>query len=211
MKKIGRGWQYVVYDLGNGRVRKERQSSLLQYLFICRDTFFEAWGFPFLHARREQKRVCRDEQEAVAHLKSLRNFDWSLLGNPTFISDSVYEQDKVTDLDTVFKNASLEEAKAVFDKFLALLYKTWEYGFSDKIFNFSINNGLSKTGEVIQLDFGELCFDKDSVREKIKNQYWLKQSSYRRLQRGELKEYYRNIMNPELLLQKLDELWGRKL
>ncbi|MDB5194734.1 MAG: hypothetical protein JWN50_748 [Parcubacteria group bacterium] len=211
MKKIGRGWQYVVYDLENGRVRKQRYSPVLQYLKISKDLLTETKFFPFFEARSEQRRMRRDEENAVAYLKDLKDFDWKLLGNPHFISDGVYEQDKVTDLNEAFKGVTIEEGKKIFNTFLALTYATWEYGFSDKIFNFTINNGLTKNGEVIQLDFGELEFDKEEMRRHIREKCWLERYSYWSFPKGELKDYYVTMMNPEVMERKLDEVWGIKL
>jgi hypothetical protein len=211
MKKIGRGWQYVVFDLGNGRVRKEKYSKIKQFLLISKELMSEGKIFVFLEALKERRRVDCDEQSAIKYLKEIEGImDWKILGNPIFI-DGGYEQDKVITLDEVFKTVSVDEGKEIFNKYLELIYETWKYGFSDKIFNFSINNGINSEGEVIQLDFGELSFDKEEMRKRIKERCWLKRYSYWEFPEGELKEYYASMMNPEKLIIKLDELWGSKL
>jgi len=45
----------------------------------------------------------------------------------------------------------------------------------------------------------------------IRKKCWLERSSYWALPKGILKEYYRQMMNPEVMERKLDELWGIKL
>ena len=39
MKKIGEGWQYLTYDLGNGRVFKKFHSIFGLYVAILKDVF----------------------------------------------------------------------------------------------------------------------------------------------------------------------------
>lgn len=212
MKKIGKGWQYTVYDLGNGRVQKRKYSKFFQFLHIYLDLLGTGNFFVFMEAWRERKRVEDDEKSSMQYLQNIANIlDWGILGNPKFIETGIYEQDKVTPLDIIFEKVSIQEGKEIIDKYLKLMYRTWEYGFSDKIFNFTINNGLNERGEIIQLDFGELTSDKEKMRRLINEKRWLKRASCQNFPEGELKEYYRKIMDPETMLKKLDELWRTKL
>jgi len=49
------------------------------------------------------------------------------------------------------------------------------------------------------------------VGSDIVNKSWLKNASYNLFPPGELKDYFCEIMNRELTLERLDRLWGIKL
>ena len=212
MKKIGRGWQYVVYDLGNGRVRKQKYLKIAQYALIYLDTCSSKNHFPVIEAYKEMQRVNSDERASVEYVKKIDTIlDKNILGNPVFVSSKVYEQDKVVPLRDALREVSFARGKEILDKYRELIYRTWEYGFSDRIFNFTINNGLTSTGEIIQLDFGELAFDKDEVRKRIFERRWLKSWSYLTFPEGELKRYYEILMDAEKMSQELDKRWEIKM
>lgn len=135
----------------------------------------------------------------------------SLLGNPIFISESSYEQDKVRILDEVFNDISFDQQKQIIKWYIDLIHITWKYGFADCVFNFTINNGFDKSGRMIQLDFGEITSEKSKMETMIKNQRWLKSFSYKTLKSDELKSYYSKIMSEELNVAKLNQLWGSEL
>lgn len=206
MKRIAYGWQYKVYDLNNGRVRKIKLSGLVQYLKI-----FSQLPFQFLEAYREQQRVNRMGREANSYIFSiLQTSVQSVLGNPLFLNESNYEQDKVITIGEVFENSSLSHQKHIINEYINLIYQTWKYGFSDCIFNFTINNGVVKDGKVIQLDFGEMITTKEGVKDMIQNKRWLKSFSYKTLP-DDLKDYYAKVMSERLNLEELDRLWGTDL
>lgn len=75
MKKIGEGWQYSVYDLGNGKVLKKFHSTLRSYWVIFKTIFpFKddpIWMIPKFS--RSMKKTHFD------HLKSFKKkiYQWS--------------------------------------------------------------------------------------------------------------------------------------
>ncbi len=210
MKKISRGWQYAVYDLQNSRVRKRTSSTIFQYLHILKTNVIVRWNI-FAEASKGMARVRRMEKTSNDYIQSiLPIFDTRLLGNPLFF-DNGYDQDKVAVLSGVFKKCSLDQGKKIFDSYIQLIHTTWQYGFADSVYNFCVNNGLNVRGEVIQLDFGELSLNKSEVAQDIINKRWLQNASCVMFPKGELKDYFCDLMDKEVTLQKLDELWGAKL
>jgi len=156
-------------------------------------------------------RVRRMEKISNNYIQSiLPIFDAKLLGNPLFF-DNGYEQDKTEVLSDVFRKCSLDKGKKIFDSYIQLIHATWQYGFADSVYNFCVNNGLDAESHVIQLDFGELALSKSDVEQDIRNKRWLQNASYVLFPKGELKDYFRELMDEEITLQKLDELWGAKL
>ncbi|MEN9337935.1 MAG: hypothetical protein RIQ41_249 [Candidatus Parcubacteria bacterium] len=207
MKLIASGWQYKVYDLENGRVRKVKASGLFQYIKILSHLPFQ-----FIEAYKEQQRVNRMERQANDYIRTILHLEISrALGNPVFISQSDYEQDKVRVLYEVCKDASFEQQKEIIKSYIHLIHTTWNYGFADCIFNFTLNNGTNDRGDLLQLDFGEITTEKDDVEEMIRNQRWLQSFSYTTLVSNELKDYYSTTMSEELTFAKLNESWRSKL
>ncbi len=116
MKKIGEGWQYSVYDLGNSRVRKKFHSLLRSYWIILKTTF------PFrddpLMAipdfSRSMKRKALTSYEALKR----RNVPPEWLGNPKFLNELDFEQDKVEPLHEVFARSDIPTVKRIIDEFV---------------------------------------------------------------------------------------------
>lgn len=205
MKKIGNGWQYAVYYLGNDRVRKIKLSKTSQLFAI-----FSSFTVSPLRIFSEYAKVNRFEKESNAFvLQNLDRIDSEILGSPSFLSPLSYDQDKLLVLENFFERCTFEEGKDILDKYTDLILRTWEYGFSDTYYNFTLNNGINKKNNVVLLDFGELTLDKDKVRGHIQNKEWLKSYSFTELSQ-ELKDYFKTITETKLNFENLDKLWSTK-
>lgn len=210
MTTIGKGWQYIVYDLQNGRVKKQTHSTLIQYLYILFNNVFVRWNV-FAESWKQMQRVRKMEKASNEYIQSiLPIFDTKLLGNPVFC-DNGYEQDKGVILGEILKNCSIGEGKKIFAAYVHLIQTTWCYGFADTVFNFAVNNSLSTESKIVQLDFGELIFNKADVEQCIKCKCWLHSASYTSFPEGELKNYYHDLMEQKITLKNLDKFWGTKL
>lgn len=173
MKKIGEGWQYSVYDLGNGRVLKRFHSLWRSYWVILKTTF------PFkddsLTLIPDFSRNMKRKALLSYRILSEKGIPSEWLGNPRFINELDFEQDKVTALHDVFARATTEETKKIIDAFIIFNSKLLELGVIDKSFNITKNYGLNKDGEIVLIDIGELFEDTKSIYEQIKNKAWAKQ------------------------------------
>jgi len=188
MKKIGEGWQYTVYDLGNGRVLKKFHSPLKSYWVILKDIFpfqndslFEISGFS------RGMKVKALESFEILKKKELPS-GW--LGNPKFINDLDFEQDKAKPLHDAFSQFGVEEAKKIIDKFMEFNKKLLERGVIDKSFNITKNYGLNNEGEIVLIDIGELFDDPKRIKEQCANRAWAKDYVAGHIASDEVREYF---------------------
>ena len=146
MKFIGRGWQYTVYDLGNGRVLKKYNTHFQAYWVMLRQNFpyigYPIWKFPSYY------RGCRNT--ALGSIKKIKDtkLDLALFGNPKILNELDYEQDKVTPLHEHFDGISLENGKAVIDKFVKFNLFLMENHLIDKSFLVGKNYAINSNGEI---------------------------------------------------------------
>lgn len=193
MKKIGQGWQYTVYDLGNGKVLKKFHSLIKAYFVIFREIFpFENDSFFNIPSFvRSMKR------KAIVSFEILKKYNVppELLANPILKNNYNYEQDKVVPLHEVFININTNEIKKIVDQFIELNKKLMSIGFIDKSFNFTKNYGLNNKGEVVLIDIGELLDDKDLINKQIKNRVWDKSYISGMIKNNEAREYFINEMD----------------
>jgi hypothetical protein len=74
------------------------------------------------------------------------------------------------------------------------------------VFNFTVNNGIDKQGNVVLIDFNETSRSKVKALECIKTGRWLKSMSYLTLD-PQLKEYYKKAMEQGITESQLEEYW----
>lgn len=188
-----KGYIYKVYDNGDGRVYKKERPVFVQYLLHC------------MHGHsKEYVEIHKDLARLLVNVIA----DKKILGNPEYLDDKTYTQDKVVTLAEYIRAHSLEENKKIFDSYIELIFKTWQCGFSDLIMNFDRNCGVEKDGTVILIDFNEVSFSKKEVALRITEERWLKCYSYTKyLPEGPLKEYYAKAMGGAMTEGNLDRYW----
>ncbi len=203
--------QYNVYDLGNGRVQKI-ETSLVEK--IIRFNAIAAKYKMYLHPIHNIKTCIEAGKQTHASMDYLKkhgkNIDLSLIGNPTIKNDG-YEQDTTSPLGEVLYSSNFVKQKELINEYMENMLCSWDYGFSDTVFNFMINSGVTEGGRVILIDLGELTWDKNEIYELVKNKHWEKRSSFNRLKNIELKNYIREQFSERLTLSNLDKRWGSKL
>jgi len=170
MNIIGRGWQYCVYDLDNGRVQKEYNSTVVGYLYILKDYLeykkYDLWKIPFVY-----KNCKSDAKDSVENIQNSDVPSWMLAHAKYLGSGLAYEQDKVRPLRMVFKEGDDESNKAVIDSFVELTLQLFNEGIGDKGFNISNNFGLDTSGRVVLIDLGEV-YSGDRLLQQIVNKSW---------------------------------------
>ncbi len=203
MKKIGEGWYYDVFDLEDNRVQKKRKTfksiaSKFSKGYII--STFLSWFSGYNYAVRCAWTTGR-MKERIKNSDELKK----LLGNPVFIGDVDYEQDKVDIVISVLSN-SIEENKIIIDKYILNIIDCWKNGFADQIFNFTINNGINEWGEIILIDFNEVTFSKQNVLRDVISKRWKKSWSLTHLDQ-ESKRYYFEQMDLSITKESLDKYW----
>jgi hypothetical protein len=213
MKLIGKGWQYRVYDIGNGRVRKIKRSLLDSF---CRIFFMpkpakehRKFRFNVVLSLEEMWRISRGSDKDVSQLKKiLPLIPGYLLGNPVFLDGINYEQDYAIPFFQYFQENNAEKNKEMITKYSELIVELWKYGCSDDIFNFRMNSGIDKNGRVIMIDLGELVCSKEKVGLSIKSKKWLHKPCYTLfLQDLELKNHFRQEMDRLVTFENLNQYW----
>lgn len=202
MNCIGEGLHYRVYEISSDRVQKVEKTHREKLLLFLKWNYYGKctlyWLFPSLLRR------------GLTHSLIVMRRAPELLGNPRMLEGFNYEQDRVVTLGEYFNTHTFEENKECIQAFIALTYKTWEYGFADIVFNFTLNNGMTKDGTLILHDCNEIVFDKEKFLHPIRTKKWLQQSSFRRLPEGILKEYIRDAFADAFTETKVYEHWGNK-
>lgn len=194
MKKIGEGWQYSVYDLGNGHVFKKFHSPIKSYWVILKTIF------PF----RDDSLAMVPSFSRSAKKKALASFEIiknnkipaSWLGNPKFLGNFDYEQDKARPLHDVFENSDTTAIKSIIDEFIIFNKRLLENGIIDKSFNITKNYGINKEGNIILIDIGELFDDQAKIKKQILDRAWDKNYVAGCIKDKEAREYF---------IKKMDE------
>lgn len=197
MKKIGQGWQYTTYDLGNGRVLKKFHSWPKAFFVMLReifpfkdDSFFEIPTFI-----REVKERADDSFELLKR----KNIPLEWMANPKFISKYDFEQDKVTPLHEAFENSNMNEAKKIIDLFIDFNLKLLNIGVVAKGFNITKNYGLNSDGQMVLIDIGELFDDEEYINKRLKNRGWEKSYIGGCIENEEVRNYFISEMDRNFL------------
>jgi hypothetical protein len=171
MKFLGRGWQYTVYDIGNGRVLKKWNSKSIAYLVMLQDCFpyikSPIWGFykNYLYSVSMAQDSMRKLTES--------NLDKKLFGNPEYGDNGLdYEQDILQPIDIYLKNVSVDKGKKIIDKFVEFNKLLIANNCIDKSFNIGKNFALNNDNNIVLSDIGELYFSKESIKKQITKKAW---------------------------------------
>lgn len=199
MKKIGEGYYYNVYDIGNGRVLKKQKNKIHILLFI-------------LFANKLNiKNTAREYTEVVHSIPSLRSMytkifntgiDKKILGNPVLKDGIDYEQDKI------IKTSSTPFLECIHDT-TDLIKTLWGFGIHESVYNFTINNGYND-GRLVLIDFNEVTFTIEDAIKDIENKVWLQRYSYTHLPKDK-KPMYADLMEKEITVETLRKSWGIKI
>jgi hypothetical protein len=196
MKKIGQGWQYTVYDIGNGRIRKVFNTKTQAYVkFFCECfpyTDFPVWGFSKLREELQTK-----AEVSIAWIRNSQ-LHLSLFGNPKILNKTDYEQDLVIPLEQYLKTVSFENGKSVIDEFINLNKFFIRNDVIDKSFLIGKNYGIDHEQKIILIDIGELFIGKEKIENQIKLQPWDHPYVTNTLPK-QLRLYFVDAMNKNLL------------
>lgn len=200
MKKLDSGLQFNVYELANERVLKIPKKDfrmLLKNLKWEPHLIFVPWIL-----RRKIKSAKKDREFSLNYFENSGLGD--LVANTEIKKGKIF-QDKVTPLKEVI-GKSFQKDREIIDKYVSFIFKCWEKGFSDRVYNFDVNNGLNRKGEVCLIDIGEITTSKERVKQDILSKRWEKAGCYKRLNK-KTKHYYKEKMNKNLTLKNLEKYW----
>ncbi len=209
MKKIDGGWQFTVYKISNDRVLKLPKSYFSQFITVL------LCGGPFVFLKQPVQRVRKDLRSSLLNLQSIllrTDFPAHLLGNPIIdISTFSYTQDFVETLDSYMQRSSFEQKEKILTQYPKLLKSLWDFGVSEKVFNFKLNMGVDASGRLIFTDLGEFDFDKKSIISDIQTKRWLRAANYRFLKDLQLQKSYSELMGQSLTVQEFESRWRSRI
>jgi len=202
-KKVGEGYYYLVYDIGNGRVLKKQKRKFRFFLYILYINKTNLQGVSeYKSARRNIINIWPIYEKLVELIP-----DISIIGNPIFIDGINYTQDNATQLKDVLPNKPDAESINLLEQFIKIIKELWKYGCHEKSLNFFTNFGLSRDGKVILIDFNEITFNKTDVIADVEKMKWLNNWSYINLPER-LQHYYRKRLKEEFTVANIEELWN---
>jgi len=199
---IGQGWQYTVYDLGD-RVRKIPHSrEETEQILFSRGRKYKEGELEII-----VDNIIRSREESIAGLQK-RKINQALLGNPIFLDNEIYLQDKAVPLRDKFSEfrENIKEGHQLINEYTQFIFECWKNGFSERTYNFTINNAYNHRG-IILIDLGEIAFSKGSIKNNIEEERWLKSWSFQKELDPKLKRYYKKQMKRSLTLENLEKYW----
>ncbi len=204
MKKIGAGLQFNIYDLENGKVLKTFRTKFQMYLT---NILWEQYLiFAPLILRRNINNAVKDRDFSINYFKE--NNHKNLLANLEFKEEKIF-QNKVTPIIDVL-GKDFNEDKKIIDNYSNFIFECWKEGFADKIYNFTVNNGIDKKGNAFLIDFGEITTNKKDVVKAIISERWKRTGCYRWRIKGTTKKYYKQKMEETLTIENLNKYWDIK-
>ncbi|MBV9550913.1 MAG: hypothetical protein JO256_14680 [Alphaproteobacteria bacterium] len=208
LKSLGKGWQHRTFDLENGRVCKRTRNVISLGLELLRAKPFDR-PLQSSNLIAEILHLRRSTRHSLEELSRRRDdIPAALLGNPVYLADGSYEQDKVVTLRSYFDSHDIAEGKKVIDAYVAFVLTGWRLGFGDPGFDFALNNGVNSAGNIVQIDLGEISFSKDVIVEAVRKQHWLLQNSLARiLTNPELKRHFEEQMAAKITVAAVHENW----
>jgi hypothetical protein len=195
MKLIARGWQYSVYDLGNGRVRKCFHSYLGAAFIMTIDIAVDS----FRHRRhlfREIPSILSEMRKLAEHsfrgISEHPEIDKTIFGNPMFLPHEYdYEQDKVRTFKVHFSNQrSRDDKRRLLSDLVRFCIQLYTYGAVEKGFNIGGNFGVDMDGKIMIIDLGELVFDPDIIQRQISGRVWRDAGTTDFIEDDETRDYY---------------------
>ncbi len=200
MKKIGQGLQFNVYDQGE-TVRKTYTTKLQMIVILIRWSPMLLFNIRLLN--KTINIAIRERASAICEIER-RGIKRSLLANLKHDGNTIV-QDKVLVLGD--KLSDNDEAKTWIDKYIAFIIACWKNGFSEKTYNFTINNGTTERGDVVLMDIGEITFKRSEILEAIESKRWRTSWSYKKDLSQELRRYYDKAMSDNLTQKNFEKYW----
>ncbi len=208
MKKIANGYYNSVYDMGNGFVFKKQNNFFERYTKIFSE---EYPNNGIIAIFTTLKIIYNMPKEHLSDLEiKIKNGTYTgsleILANPKF-DHRGYIQDKVITIKDYIKTHSYKENCLIVDRFAENVIECWKNEICEKVYNFTVNNGVSKNGNVVLIDFNESSQSKSDAVKIIESKKWLKALSFGHLD-PDLQNYYQNHMEKTLIIEKLNDTWG---
>jgi hypothetical protein len=134
----------------------------------------------------------------------------------------VYTQDKVdtaaTMLWSITQSGAIGEGdvlrlKRYIEEYVALVYETWCYGYSDYIFKLG-DTGIDASGNMILIDLGEWTADFDFIKRAVSEKWWLDNVNHQKKDfpklPASLEPFYKKTLEAAFTSEELVKRWRSK-
>lgn len=155
---------------------------------------------PFKNILRAKKNI-KDYYKRI-----LQNIPKEMLGNPIFVNDTDYTQNKATLFEYDFNKLNYKDAINYLDLYFELCVTLWKYGYHDNVYNFTSNSGLDKSNKIVMIDFNELDSDLESIKSDFKLKRWEHKYNYLCLENKQ-KEYFNQKVGLIFTVENLEKNW----
>lgn len=209
MKYLSEGFEYKVYDMGNGKVFK-RQIGYFNRLYkifkITRDR-----GFSLSKSIKTAFKSDRKNRLAFRVVKvKLEDIPRKLFGNPEFSKNGKdFTQDKIMTVEECLNKLDDQAVERIIDEYVDFQQILWSHGMHDQTYKFQPNYGIKSNGKLVCIDFGEFVFTKDEALGSIHKRKWLTRTSYKKWEDSVIKRYYTKKMDECMTTESLEKYWGR--
>lgn len=208
---VGVGAQYTVHDLGNGRVSKIPNN------FDGSRRFVGGWGthFDAAYANAPNEMTIGGRDIAVPHVLRLTArypLLYEALGRPSAGLGGGFTQDKVVPLSDAIPRRTDDEIRGYIEAYADLHLLCWRYGIAEGTLNFGSNNGLTESGRLVLLDFGEVQHDTTkAIGPLVREAAWETKDVFVNLfLPANLHDYYFSVMK-DRLSGAFDRHWAAEL
>lgn len=197
MKKIGSGYEHIVYELNKNKVIKIKNSYFNKFFKLI------YWNktFNLFKLNKSYLSLNKLNKRSINIVSSLE--DKTHFGNPIILKNKII-QDRVIIINQII---SKNNYKKIIDDYIKLIFLLWNQGVHELVYNFTINNGYDLNHNLIQIDFGELTNSKVKSLNSINSKLWLTQFSYKFHLTKEMKIYFKRKMELNLNKENLNKYW----
>ncbi len=169
-EQLGRGWQYTVYDMGNGRVLKRANTRSVAYMRMVRDFL---WTAPWrICSMSHYFNKAREEAMTSMSVLDAHAISRAWLAFPVREGEMDYTQDKVSPLRTIFPRLSQQEGEGLIDRFVQFNRALIQFSYVDRTFQITENYGLDKDGNIVLMDLGEIAATPEAIARAIADRPW---------------------------------------
>ena len=241
--ELGHGAQFKVFDMHNGRVLKIPLTEAETYQVarrrrnIIHGTVEQIAALDvrvqtFMNSKaRIPSMVNHSFDDPAPFLKVIGNPKIELSGD--YLPDDthekrwasarfIYTQDKVDTASAMLRSLEKYDTlsggdelrlKRYIEQYIAAVYETWRYGYSDYIFKLG-DSGINQNGDMVLIDLGEWTADFDFVLRAIKEKWWLDnvnhgKKDFPKLPKS-LETFYIQTLENAFTPEKLTEQWRSK-
>jgi hypothetical protein len=205
---INAGAQYKVYRASPERVRKIPNTAaealgVMAAWYAADDPVHAELPAIAAHSVETTQASSSRMRQLLSEFPELTSY----VANPTFAPDGSYDQDASLLLSDALATCTPADAEAIFYKFAHAKLYEWQFGFSDRVFNLTVNNGLDAQGKMLLLDFGEVATEQAHIERHIAEKVWLNRFSYKLGMPADHKPLFARIMDEVVTEENLHLHW----